>query len=186
MRLAKFKEDVLAINETIYFDTDQYLREKSSDLTRMKELIDDGERLLTIPEISVANQYFLYGALGNLYRIYGNPKLAIHYLSLNLQVIGLEDKVREVVTLIRLGEALKYNDNHANALAKFDRAIALCNEFSLSYLDFALQHKGKCLLEMNQAGEAITCFQKAYRIRKEKGDADLLRSTQLALTFARN
>lgn len=52
-------------------------------------------------------------------------------------------------------------------------------------LDFAYQHKGKCLLELEELSEAEGCFQKAMDLRIRKGDESLIDSTQRALNFVK-
>ena len=95
------------------------------------------------------------------------------------------DHTREIISLIRLGEALKYDNKHTDALEKFNRALTLSTETgNQSYTDFALQHKGKCLLELNDVEDALVCFREALNIRKEKGIRSLIDSTQVELEFA--
>lgn len=187
MSISQLKEELLLLNEVIYFDQNEYLRERTSSPSKLREVIHSAESLLA-RGVSKEDKYFLYGAIGNLLRIIGDSKEAINYLSLNLKYsIARGDKTREIISLIRLGEALKYNSNHEIALDKFDKVITLCQESETqSYLDFALQHKGKCLLEVKRVEEAMICFQEAYTIRKQKGNADLLESTDLALRFAQS
>ena len=188
MSLSTIKEELNLLNETIYFDSNQFLREKSSDPTKIKQAIDKAEALLVQRTNSITKdeEHFLNGTLGNLYRILGEPKIAVTYLTLNLKhAIEEGNHTREIISLIRLGEALKYDNKHANALEKFNRALALCTETgNQSYTDFALQHKGKCLLELNNVEDAIVCFQDALEIRKEKGIRSLINSTEVALEFA--
>ena len=190
MNLSDLKEELLLINETIYFDSNQFLREKSSNLVKVKQVIDKAEALLGRLQrtnlITADEEHFLYGTLGYLYRIYGEPKIAVTYLTLNLKhAIEEDDHTREIISLIRLGEALKYENKHADALEKFNGALRLCTETeNQSYTDFALQHKGKCLLELTKVDHAIVCFQEALEIRKVKGIRSLIDSTEIALEFA--
>ena len=188
MSLSTIKEELILLNETIYFDSNQFLREKSSDPSKIKQVIDKAEVLLERRTNLIAEdeEHFLYGTLGNLYRILGEPKIAVTYLMLNLKyAIEEGNHTREIISLIRLGEALKNDNKHADALEKFTRALALCNETgNQSYTDFALQHKGKCLLELNNVEDALVCFREALNIRKEKGIRSLIDSTQVALEFA--
>jgi len=190
MDLTNFKKELTSINKDIYFDSNQYLREKSSNPVKLKQVIIKAESLLRqIKEetfISKDEKYFLYGTLGNLYRIYGKPKTAIKYLELNLQY-SIEEKnyTREIISLIRLGEALKYDNQLEKALEKFNQALVKSNETEVnSHLDFALQHKGKCLLELKRLKEAIKCFQEALVLRRAKGSYPLINSTVKAIGFA--
>ena len=190
MDLTNFKKELISINKDIYFDTNQYLREKSSNPSKLKQVILKGESLLKqVKEDSLTSKnskYFLYGTLGNLYRIYGEPKNAIKYLELNLQdSIEEMNYTREIISLIRLGEALKYDNNLEKALEKFNQALVKSYETEVnSHLDFALQHKGKCLLELKRGKEAIKCFQEALELRIAKGSCPLINSTVKAIEFA--
>src|SRR5690625_6505773 len=89
---------------------------------------------------------------------------------------------REIVSLIRLGEALKYDHNHNVALELFNKALIKCSEHGIDlYEDFALQHKGKCLLELSRIEEAVRCFERVGEIREVKANDYLMSSTQQAI-----
>src|SRR5699024_8733252 len=138
-----------------------YLREKTSDPEKIQELIVEAEQLLK--NCDEDSHYFLYGTIGNLLRVSEQPTDAVHYLTLSLQVATeAKDTVREVVTLIRLGEAYKYNEQFKRAFNHFDKALYLCETHEIdTYKDFALQHKGKCLMEVEKYAEAKECFLRA-------------------------
>lgn len=73
MNFPEFKNCLLTLSEIIYFDSNVYLREKTSNPLRIKEIIDIAENLLA----NITNEdekYFLKGTLGNLYRFMGNHK----------------------------------------------------------------------------------------------------------------
>jgi len=90
----------------------------------------------------------------------------------------------EVANLIRLGEAYKYRDEHAIAEPLFREALTLSASGDALH-DFALQHLGKCLLEMNRYDESIACLEQALERRREKGIQPLIDSTEQALALAR-
>jgi len=186
------REELSSITDIIYLDSHQYLREKSLNLSKLKQFIIKTEVFLEqIKEDTLINKeekYFLYGTLGNLYRIYGKPKIAINYLELNLKY-ATEEKLykKEIISLIRLGEALKYDNKLEEALEIFNLALIRCEETDENlHLDFAFQHKGKCLLELNRVEDAINCFQSALKLRKSKGDSSLIYSTEQAIELAQN
>ena len=79
MSLSTIKEELILLNETIFFDSNQFLREKSSDPSKIKQVIDKAEVLLEQRTNLIAKdeEHFLYGTLGNLYRILGEPKLPL-------------------------------------------------------------------------------------------------------------
>ncbi|MDW0113278.1 tetratricopeptide repeat protein [Sporosarcina saromensis] len=184
MDIQTLKEELAALTETIYFDEQNFLREHSSDPLQLRRVIDLAEQAVKSNE---DERFFLYGTLGNLYRILGEPKMSIHYLKLNLlDAENSRSAPREIVTLIRLGEALKYDGRHEEAMEMFNRASLRCEETDDTiYRDFVLQHKGKCLLEMHKVDEAMECFRRALTLRMEKGDVALIHSTERALVFAR-
>ena len=184
MNFPEFKDCLLTLSEIIYFDSNEYLREKTSNPFRMKEIIDIAENLLA----NITNEdekYFLMGTLGNLYRIYGEQQKAVKILTECVTIANNQNTSnREIVALIRLGEAIKYNGNPMKALEIFNEVLEKCKaNNNLLYLDFAIQHKGKCLLELGGFVEAEKCFKEALKLREFKGDVSLIESTRQALNF---
>ncbi len=184
MNFPEFKNCLLTLSEIIYFDSNEYLREKTSNPLRIKEIIDIAENLLA----NITNEdekYFLKGTLGNLYRIYGEPQKAVNILTECVTIASNQNNSnREIMSLIRLGEAIKYNGNPMKALGIFNEVLDKCKaNNNLLYLDFAIQHKGKCLLELGEIEEAEKCFKEALRLRELKEDILLIESTQQALNF---
>ncbi|MED3804259.1 hypothetical protein P4562_20265 [Lysinibacillus xylanilyticus] len=157
MNFPEFKDCLLTLSEIIYFDSNEYLREKTSNPFRMKEIIDIAENLLA----NITNEdekYFLMGTLGNLYRIYGELQKAVKTECVTI-ASNQNNSNREIVALIRLGEAIKYKGNPMKALEIFNEVLEKCKaNNNLLYLDFAIQHKGKCLLELGGIVEAEKCF----------------------------
>lgn len=173
----------MKLNEFIFFDSNDCLREKCSNEDLLKEIIRKFKiEIDALTEVSITDKTFLYGNIGNLYRIAGKQYMAIESLQKAIRLGGN----KQINNVIRLGEALKYDGQHEKALIKFDEAIKLSTSHSSSaLLDFAFQHKGKCLLEMGQLSSALDYFQKAMKIRMEKGDQSLIDSTQKAIDFTR-
>lgn len=186
MRIADFNKSLSSVNEFIYFDSNDYLREKTSNPLGLKQVIAEAEYLLKIG-VGESDKYFLNGTVGNLYRICGEPQKAFDYLYSCLCFALEEGNItRETVTLIRLGEALKYDEKHEEALDLFEEALKKCKDNKLdTYLDFALQHKGKCLMEMGSLDEAEISFIKALKLREFKGDTTLIDSTKKALELVK-
>ena len=181
--IVDFKKNLFTINDIIFFDNNEYLREKTSNPLKILQFISEAEALLK--DSNEDDKYFLYGTLGNLYRIVGQPKIAIHSLSYCLNCsVKEKNLIREIATLIRLGEALKYDSNHGEALDKFNAALSLCEANKIDeYLDFVLQHKGKCLMEIEMLNEAEECFLEALVLRNTKGNFALIDSTQQAVNL---
>ncbi|WP_017186253.1 tetratricopeptide repeat protein [Alkalibacillus haloalkaliphilus] len=182
MTLDKLKKELSHINEFVYFDEDDYLREKASNLSKVNELIKAAEQMLNFCKIE-EDQFFIQGALGNLYRVSECPKRSIYYLEQCYEyAVHHNDLKKEIVTLIRLGEAQKYADQHERAINLFNEAIRKCKSFNeTKFLDFALQHKGKCLLELKRFEEAESCLQDAYALRLRKNSDELINSTKKAI-----
>ncbi|RXJ04571.1 tetratricopeptide repeat protein [Anaerobacillus alkaliphilus] len=185
--ISKFKESLASLNKIIYFDERQFLREKSSSPEKLKQYIHEGTLLLD-SNINEEERYFLYGVLGNLHRINGQPKDALDYLTMCLNYAEKkEDHAKVIVSTIRLGEAQKYNGDHLNALELFNHALEKCNSHNEGrYIDFVLQHKGKCLMELSKLKEAENCFLEALNVRLKKNDHELLASTQKALDLVQS
>lgn len=182
MNKEELKFKLMKLNEFLYFDDNNYLREKCSDESLLKEVIEKFETEIdSRTNENFDDMIFLYENIGNLYRIRGDTNLAIKSLKIALK---LSDENKQISNLIRLGEALKYDGQHEKALKKFDKAIELCTSSNGSnLLDFAYQHKGKCLLELGQIDAALDYFQKALKIRLVKGDQSLIESTQKAINY---
>lgn len=181
---SNLKARLTSLNYLIYFDTNDHLREKTEDKSKINELIIEALESLKNP-IDKNEEYLIKGMLGNLYRIIENPTKAIYFLDWCLLYATTNNYItKEISTLIRLGEAMKYNSEHEEALNIFNRAL----EKSLStdnkiLLDFILQHKGKCLMELNKIDEAWDCLTKALIIREKKNDKELMSSTREALDY---
>lgn len=185
MHVQRFKEKLGILSELIYFDEKQYLREKTSDPVKIQEFIVAAKQLLT--DSDEKNHYFLNGTIGNLLRVSERPTEAIHYLTLCLESATEENDIeREVASWIRLGEAYKYDEQFERAFNCFDKALYICetNEVD-AYKDFALQHKGKCLMEDEKYSEAKECFLRALEIRTNKKERTLMNSSLQAITYVK-
>lgn len=181
--LAEFKERLASAHEYIMIDPKDYLREKTNNIGEMKKLIQQARGLLEKVE-SEEERAFLLGTLGNLHRVCEEPASAIMYLNEFLAYAKKAGSMQKVVVgLIRLGEAIKYDGRQEEALRIFEEALRKSKEKERTYIDFALQHKGKCLIELRRYEEAEACFKEALHLRKEKGDAALIDSTQMAIDF---
>lgn len=183
LKIENLKSELVFLQSFIYFDENDYLREKCSDEDFLQKVIQEFEStILGWSSLSpLEDLLFLYGAIGNLYRIKGDANSAIDVLS---KAVELSEGNKKIVNIIRLGEALKCAGQHQKALSKFNALIDQCAKQEYSQLvDFAYQHKGKCLLELGDISLASECFQKAMELRVRKGDESLIDSTQRALNF---
>lgn len=184
----EFKQVLSKINANLFFDEKNFLRETSSDTLDLVKNIEKLEEMLKYA--TYADQYIFSGTLGNLYRIYGNDdktqlSKAKKHLSFCLKyAIKNKDSIKEVITLIRLGEVYKYNEQHEKALELFNKALSICEIKNIDqYIDFTYQHIGKCYLEMQMFECAETNLQQALKLRREKGDEILISSTLDAINL---
>lgn len=182
----KYQLLITTVNNAIYFNENNYLRETASNIDLLLHTIDEVEK--RISSANESDKYLLSGMLGNLYRIFGNDEplqlmKAEHYLNYCLDYAKKnEDFTKETITLVRLGEVYKYKNQHQEALMLFEQALAICEEQGLeTYLDFIYQHMGKCYMEMNWHDLAEKHFAIALNLRKQKGDRALLESTFKAI-----
>lgn len=179
------KEQLKWLERIVYFDQKDFLREKVSDHELLNKIIRLLEEKLSNTD-NEDDKYFLTGMLGNMYRVNEQPEQAIEYLQESLEIAKQSNQLsREIVTKIRIGEAYKYAGKHSKALDLFDDALQKSYAYEPSYLDFAYQHKGKCLMELSQLDEALQSFRKALVIRKAKGDEKLVESTEQAINYAK-
>ncbi|MEK3979769.1 tetratricopeptide repeat protein [Psychrobacillus sp. FSL K6-2836] len=185
LKIDDLKKEFLSLQSFIYFDENDFLREKCSDEVALQKVIRDFEKAIFegTNRSQTEELIFLYGTIGNLYRIKGEMKPAIEVLS---KAVELSEGNKQISNLIRLGEALKYADQYQQALSIFNAVINQCKQEHSQLLDFAYQHKGKCLLELEEISEAYECFQKAMDLRVRKGDESLIDSTQKALNFVKH
>lgn len=184
MKISEFQKKTSVIDEFIYFDENDFLREKTTNPLMLKQFIADAKYLLSENE---EYKYYLCGFIGNLYRICEEPQDALTYLHECLHISLEEGNIKkEIVSLIRLGEALKYANQHQKALKLFNSALTKCHENRVDlYLDFTLQHKGKCLIELGELEDAETCFLQSLKLREQKAEQSLIKSTELALSLIR-
>lgn len=185
--MQKWKEDFQHVAELIYYNEEEHLRERTEHVQKVREYSERGQSILTNENVEEDDVYVMQGVIGNLLRIIGDTDQAIPILEENVQyAVKKEDSQKEAVSRIRLGEAQKYAGATKVAMKEFERAISMIDTHSLEHLrDFAYQHMGKLFLELGDYKKALTFFQKAYAIRLEKGDMELLSSTEDACTYAR-
>jgi tetratricopeptide (TPR) repeat protein len=94
---------------------------------------------------------------------------------------ALADPLALAVTAVNLGDAHRYAGDPVAAEPLYRGAVALARAGRPGVLDFALHHLGKHLLERAAFAEAGDCLREALRLRRDRGDASLIASTQAAL-----
>lgn len=157
---------------------DESVRERiNKNLDHLLEARDAGDR---------AERLQLLGQIGNDQRALGNLVEAEMFLTEAVALARtLGDRRREAADLIRLATARQYGGQHTEAEALFREAVILtASGDAADYEDFALQHLGKCLVEMGRVDEAIACFDRALVLRWMKADPALIASTEQALHAA--
>ncbi len=192
MHLYGMKETLPNLSLFTRFDPNRYYREVATDQDGLERAIRIAKKMLYNIERQPDREgnkrvlLFLNSYLGNAYRILDRSEVAVRYLKVAEQLAReLNHPAILARTLIRLGEAYKYNDRHDQALACFQEVKELtdCDELYF-YHDFALQHIGKCLMEVGRYDEALEHFHQALSLRKQKEKEELIRSTEVALKLA--
>ena len=131
MQIDKLKSEFQCLSDYIFFDENN-IREQTNQPEALWNFVQKAEQMCkSIP--STDELYFLYGALGYVYRVLNEPQKAIAYFERSLDLIN-EKPLKKVITLIRLGEAFKYANNHKKALALFDEALEMVVKFQ--FLDY--------------------------------------------------
>jgi tetratricopeptide (TPR) repeat protein len=180
-------EETDLLMEHVYFDEGNYLREqvKKESQSLFLKWIELGESIIGT-DAEKEHTYSFWNRLATLYRVNNQSSKAVFFFKKALNLPECQKSTFEIVTRIRLGEALKYDNKLIQALGEFKK-VELLIESSTSdqYKDFMLQHKGKCVMEMGYLKEAEKCFSQALHIRKQKGNEELIASTEKALHFVR-
>jgi HTH-type transcriptional regulator, pleiotropic regulator of extracellular virulence genes len=175
------------INEAIAFD--ENLREVPRWPERIAYAIRRGRKQLQQARDDENETQILrtLGYLTDACRVSGELDAAVAYGHEAVErARAAGNRNAEVANLIRLAEAHKYRDEHAIAEPLFREALALTSDDARALRDFALQHLGKCLLEMGRYDEAITHLDEALTLRRTKQTESLIESTEQALALARS
>ncbi len=159
----------------------------TDDAAVTKRLAANRALLAALPADEAAERLRLLGAVGNDERARGNLAEAERLLTEAVALArSLGDARREAANLIRLATAIPYADRHAGAEPLFRAALALtARPEAAEYRDFVLQHWAKWLVETGNVAEAVACFAQALALRREKGDGELVASTERSLAAAR-
>lgn len=160
-----------------YLDDDVVRERIAQGLDRLLAARDAGDR---------AERLHLLGQIGNDQRALGNLIEAEMFLAEAVALArALGDTRRGAANLIRLATVRQFGGQHAEAEEMFREAVALTTSGAAAdHEDFALQHLGKCLVEMGRVDEAIACFDRALVLRWMKADPELIASTEEALVAA--
>ena len=128
------------------------------------------------------------GLAGSLARILRDFKTAHQNLEQALRLAQIANEKKSVTANeLRLAHLYQWERQFGTSTAMFDKIIKNCEtDVELeAYLDFAYQHAGKNAFDQGHYEQAETFFKKALRIRSQRGNADLIESTELALQAVR-
>ncbi|HKP51088.1 MAG TPA: tetratricopeptide repeat protein [Chloroflexia bacterium] len=143
------------------------------------------ERLPILDTLSIAQQITTLSRLGSYCRTLGRLDEAQTYLEKAVAISQRENyHTTTLVNRIRLAHVYQWQRRFDIADHIFQDCIAFCRTDLQSYLDFAYQHYGKSLFDQARYAEAVSLFQAALDLRLQKGDTELIESTQLALRAA--
>ncbi|WP_078390980.1 hypothetical protein [Shouchella patagoniensis] len=149
--------------ETVQSNTNCCLRDFSTNPRLLLQWIEKANQQLASLENSIEG-YELHTHIGTLFRIYQSPKAIVHLQKALKLSIELDDKKKEQLSYIRLGEAYKYAGK-AQAYTCFVTALELANKNNNYALDFVYQHLGKWHLEQKEGVKAKLLFQEALKPR---------------------
>jgi tetratricopeptide (TPR) repeat protein len=189
MKLSKLKEKLPNLAQFMQFNPAYFMREQPIDEAELQSVLAEANtylrQVLQEPKVNNYVLIFLYSYLGNGYRVLYQTVRAVQYLEKALDLARQEEDLQEELrALIRLGEALKYDDRHEAALACFEQALAISSYKDLEhYRDYALQHMGKCLLELGEYEHALLRFEEALELRRKKNDPSLILATETAIVL---
>lgn len=130
----------------------------------------------------------IHAEIGNVERGLGNLRSAEESFLAALAIVEQHPETRKqvVVYSIRLAHVYHWQEKWDVALAMFDDLHEKTSvaEF-YQWKDFVLQHRGKMFFDQRLFKEAFRDFCDALVLRQQKGDAELIASTQQALAAAR-
>lgn len=182
MKIDLIRKEFNKLSDFIYFDETQYFREQTNATHIFNDFIMNAEQVIELTT-NDHEKYYLYSALGYVNRVINQASQAVYYFNKCLPLVQDCPK-QKIATMIRLGESHKYAGLHKKALELFDEAMNLSKIYKVTnYIDFILQHKGKCLLEIGEKSLSKEHLLAALTIRKSNGNKGLVQSTQIILDY---
>lgn len=182
MSIEKVQKEFKMLSQYVFFDEEQYLREQTKSKRHFNIFIQETEILLET-SLTMDEQYCIFSFLGYSYRILNNPTEGIKYFQKCLTISQHEPR-KQIITMIRLGEAYKYANLHKKALELLDDAINISNVYQIEdYKHYIYQHKGKCFLELGDVTLAKDNLHDALSIREKIENDALIYSTRQVIDF---
>ncbi|MDY7012220.1 MAG: hypothetical protein SVX43_01250 [Cyanobacteriota bacterium] len=173
----------------VSFHLDERLHEIPNNPEQMQQALDYLQyQLLEPDEVERRVRARLYGLIGVYARILGDFCRAREAL---MEAIALSKELRDLrlltLNLLRLAQVYQWQHQYDFSERLIEEAIGYyTNNPSLkAYLDFAYQYAGKCKFEQQQYEQARWYFEQALVIRQRRGNASLLKATQLVLKITR-
>lgn len=165
-----------------HYDDD--LQDVPNNPGEMRQAIDFWQAQLDQPGLEIFQRIKLLGRIGGYARTLRDLDHAEQALTTALGLSkAIESRRLEATNSIKLAHVYQWQQRYIESKTMFEAAIALCknNLEAAPYLDFAYQHFGKCKFDQQKYAEALHCFEQALDIRMEKGDPELIASTELAI-----
>jgi kanamycin kinase len=159
---------------------DERLREVALDPAAVEEALREATVALDAAG-ETADRVSLLRYAGDAARILGRADESIAFFRRALEAA---DGKRAIAARIGLGEAYRCADRPVEAVAELEQALADARHGG-AYVDFALQHLGKALVDAGGHERAVRLLEEALELRRDRGDAELVESTELALARAR-
>lgn len=172
------------------YNTSDDLREYPEDAEQMRNgvdfLVEEVGRLDNEVQIALEK-----GLIGGYYRILGNYNESLEYLEASKTLYKKLDRLDAVVAIdLRIATTYSYMKKYSTADAIFRKWIDAMRSTKYpqinKYLDFACQHLGKSRFEQGFFQEALDLLLEAHQERIMKGDIDLIKSTEHAISIVKH
>lgn len=129
----------------------------------------------------------LAGQIGTYARMLRDLDTAAEYLTQAVKLAdALGDARAHVINRIRLAHVYQWHGDYPLSTSMFTAIVTqVMTEPALFDLrDFSYQHAGKNYFDQERYADAILCFAHALVLRQQKGDAELIASSEQALDVA--
>lgn len=152
----------------------------------MQQALDWLITRISAVELDAVQRIRYYGLIGVYAHMLHPYETAIHVLQTALiQATQQQHERLVLVNQIRLAHVYQWQGRYDESNALFDQIIQTCetNPRVADYLDFAYQHAGKNASDQAEYAAATRYFEQALALRKAQGNAELVESTELALSL---
>lgn len=157
-----------------FISSSLHSRESAKNAEQLRTHCKEMERVLHFKE--GLDKAFYLGRLGTYYRVLGEFEKSHESLDKALEIVQPRSHQAKAYT-IRKAHTWHWQGQYQRALELLE---PLC-ELESGYQHFALQHRGKCLMDFGQLAEAKQDLEKALKIRVNEGNESLIQSSLGAL-----